>query len=104
MNTIAERVAAGAAWLDAHEPGWVDRIDLGGLDIQSCDRCILGQVYGHYVDAPDDARRTGDQIVSADRGFCAGGEADGFLALAAEWAALAAAWRELILTRRAVAR
>lgn len=45
---IAERVAAGAAFLDEHDPQWwradVERaIDLGTLDLAYGDRCILGQ-------------------------------------------------------------
>lgn len=48
MTTIAERVAAGAAFLDEHDPGWwrpdVDRaIDLGTLDFTHGDHCVLGQ-------------------------------------------------------------
>jgi hypothetical protein len=46
--TIPERVAAGAAFLDEHDPGWwradVERaIDLGTLNLGMSDRCILGQ-------------------------------------------------------------
>lgn len=45
MATIAERVAAGAAFLDEHEPGWVDRIDVGPLNLGSGCRCVLGQLH-----------------------------------------------------------
>jgi hypothetical protein len=46
--TITERVAAGAAFLDEHDPQWwrpdVERaIDLDRLDLGSGGRCILGQ-------------------------------------------------------------
>lgn len=46
--TIAERVAAGTAFLDEHDPEWwradVERaIDLDGLDLGTGSRCILGQ-------------------------------------------------------------
>jgi hypothetical protein len=45
VSTIAERVAAGAAFLDEHEPGWDQHIDLDRLDIDSNCRCILGQLH-----------------------------------------------------------
>ncbi len=48
MNTIAERVAAGAAFLDEHDPDWwkadvPNAIDLDGLDLGDGEICILGQ-------------------------------------------------------------
>lgn len=44
-DTVADRVARGAAWLDVRYPTWVDGIDLGILDIADCHHCVLGQVY-----------------------------------------------------------
>jgi hypothetical protein len=41
--TIAERVAAGAAFLDEHDPGWWQRIDLPTLDLSCESHCVLGQ-------------------------------------------------------------
>lgn len=52
-TAIAERVAAGAAWLDANFPGWARQVDLGKLDLANCRRCVLGQLIGDYNDAPD---------------------------------------------------
>ncbi|HTJ69231.1 MAG TPA: hypothetical protein VL551_16965 [Actinospica sp.] len=48
MSTIAERVAAGAAFLDEHDPDWwradVERaIDLEKLNLSHGDACVLGQ-------------------------------------------------------------
>jgi hypothetical protein len=43
--TIAERVADGAAWLDYQAPGWEHKVDLDALQMSSCSRCILGQVF-----------------------------------------------------------
>jgi hypothetical protein len=40
------RVAAGAAWLNAVEPGWISRIDLEDLDVASVRRCVCAQVFG----------------------------------------------------------
>lgn len=40
------RVAAGAAWMDANGPeGWLDKIALPYLNINSPHSCVLGQVY-----------------------------------------------------------
>jgi len=48
VSTIAERVAAGAAFLDEHDPDWwradVERaIDLNKLNLRSGFTCILAQ-------------------------------------------------------------
>lgn len=43
------RVADGAALLDDVAPGWTETIDLSALDINRCDRCVLGQIYGNYI-------------------------------------------------------
>lgn len=39
----------GVALLDKYMPGWEHRIDRAQLDMHSCSRCILGQLYGEYV-------------------------------------------------------
>lgn len=47
--TVSERVEAGANWLDEVFPdGWIDKIDLDDLEMESSCSCILGQL------APDD--------------------------------------------------
>ncbi len=48
--TIAERVARGAAILDAHRPGWHSQIDAEFLDLSSCSECVLGQLFGAFED------------------------------------------------------
>lgn len=40
----AARVAAGGAYLDVREPGWLHRIDLGKLDLHAPCKCVLGQL------------------------------------------------------------
>jgi len=45
VASIAERVAAGAAWLDERKPGWERKIDLAALQIKLPCRCVLGQVF-----------------------------------------------------------
>lgn len=52
-DTITERVRRGAMLLDASVPGWAQRIDDRDLNIRSCSRCALGQVYGGYEDGMD---------------------------------------------------
>lgn len=52
----AERVAAGAAFLDVNYPGWYNRINTDTLDIGWCDKCVLGQLYGRRVNSYDRGR------------------------------------------------
>jgi hypothetical protein len=47
-DELAERVERGAALLDERRPGWWDEVDLSKLDLNSCCRCVLGQLWGHY--------------------------------------------------------
>jgi hypothetical protein len=51
-KVIRERVLNGAVLLDAHEPGWEHRIDLGRLWMSSCNQCLMGQLYGRYDRRP----------------------------------------------------
>ena len=46
--SVAERVAAGARWLDEHRPGWDREIDLGRLDIRDECNCVIGQQLGDF--------------------------------------------------------
>jgi len=59
MNAL-ETVTLGAEYLDRVQSrysyalaNWRDRIDLGALDINSLNRCILGQLFGNYEEAVD---------------------------------------------------
>lgn len=90
--TIAERVAAGAAWLDAEQPGWVDRIDLDRLNLASSCRCILGQLFNDYFKVglhPNRKEAMGFQVITGDP--------------YTEYEQLEAAWIALIEDRRIVA-
>jgi hypothetical protein len=53
LASAAERVAAGVALLDQKRPGWDAEVDLTLLLLASCDRCVLGQLYGDYSRATD---------------------------------------------------
>jgi hypothetical protein len=48
METATERVRRGAEFLDGAYPGWRARISPDILDLNGCQHCILGQVYGCY--------------------------------------------------------
>lgn len=96
--TIEERIAAGAAWLDANRPGWVDRIDLDTLRLDNPCRCILGQEYGDFYTAPYEIRGVLGEMAT-QLGFDAKLTDDG-----ADYAELTEAWQRLILARRAGAR
>jgi hypothetical protein len=49
MSGIAERVAAGAALLDQHRPGWHRQVDLACLDARRDDYLdVLSQLYGDF--------------------------------------------------------
>lgn len=66
--TLAERVAAGAAWLDEHQPGWDHLIDLGRLDMSDGCLCVLGQVYESAARAAND-KADADAQAAEDCGF-----------------------------------
>lgn len=54
MTDYAAKVAAGIKFLDSKAAAgvisadWRDKVDLGSLRLESCDVCVLGQVFGHY--------------------------------------------------------
>lgn len=59
-ETITARVQRGAKLLDKELPGWHTRINLHNLDLNNCEQCILGQLYGDYSKGLD-AMFHGDQ-------------------------------------------
>jgi hypothetical protein len=99
--TVAQRVEAGAAWLDEHKPGWWQTIDLDTLDIRSDCNCVLGQTYGNYCDAPLGSRYHRNKYLGDVRGFNSdeSTHSDDDAELA-DYAALTAAWRALVEERR----
>lgn len=50
MSWADDYAAVGARYLDEHEPGWAERIDLITLEMVSPCGCILGQLGGDYRD------------------------------------------------------
>jgi hypothetical protein len=100
--SIEVRVAAGAKWLDCQDPWWIERVDVGLLDLADCKRCVLGQMFGIFHDAPlladvdwtSDAGVAQADALTVPRGFdLPDDEEDSFPALTAEW-------RRLIESRR----
>ena len=50
MSSTSPRIERGAALLDTAAPGWEGKIDLNTLDLSSGWYCVVGQVYGDYID------------------------------------------------------
>jgi hypothetical protein len=48
MRKYEQRVRNGIALLDQCYPGWRDSVILESLQMASCTRCVLGQLYGDY--------------------------------------------------------
>ena len=111
MSTIAERVAAGCAWLDEHDPGWWREdakgpgpaggpINLDELSMRNPCRCVLGQRYGNYYYAP----------IQLDESVAHGFDTSVFVdsrestnVAEAEFAALTVEWSRVIAERRTAA-
>jgi hypothetical protein len=94
-NEAAER---GAAWLDEHIPGWLERVDLGRLDMASLVDCVLAQAGG---DDWGSVYRAHDLTVEETEylGFEAANK--GRVTLTpSSYEALDAAWNDLVNRRR----
>lgn len=119
-DTIPARVARGAALLDEKLPGWVERIDLGELDLANCFGCVLGQTfYNEWDEAHLDIRGGitpydfgaaelfGFEATSAAALLAREPGVYGFTGIPEEadkeatFDALTAEWKRLILARRA---
>lgn len=51
MTSMAKKVKAGAELLDERRPGWAKEINLATLNLEECDECIQGQLYGEFQNA-----------------------------------------------------
>lgn len=100
LSTVADRVAAGAAWLDDHQPGWVDRIDAAQLDLEDCKECVLGQLFGDFAVAVRHQFGNDDEMVSR-LGFEIPVSVMGRGDVSGRYAELTETWRELIAAERA---
>lgn len=48
IEEIKASVEKGAQLLDQKKPGWYLKIDIARLEMETCRRCVLGQLYGEY--------------------------------------------------------
>lgn len=107
MSDYAERVAAGAVWLDHNVPGWAERVTLGGLQMSRGCRCVLGYVFRVDAEAAD----AGDGFTFASEEYGRGNPGDwaerlGFdvpLGLEHHYPRLQALWKKEIEKRRSAA-
>ena len=85
VNSSAQRVAKGAAYLDRNYPGWERKVDVAILDITETDRCICGQVispeYG-WAEVRMDVIQWGE--TAADYGFALPSDGDTWVSLIKE--------------------
>ena len=98
-DELMTRVARGAELLDRRKPGWAAKINLDRLAMNSCDDCLLGQLYGNYFDGKGRLRIS----LGCDLGFDAGGIVEQRKGKANEFDALAALWRRQVRSRLATA-
>ena len=101
-DTIAARVARGAALLDEKQPGWVERIDLGALWMRDTCGCVLGQLYEDPADPMrDDGYWLGLRALEIPARPVSAPERFGFAVEdPQDYGALDAAWRTLVESRR----
>lgn len=100
MSTIADRVTAGAAFLDEHEPAWLGSLHLGDLDLDNYEQCVLGQLYGTFGSGADRFELTDEATIAL--GFTATGDdaAHDFDWVKEEMPLLTAEWKRFITARR----
>ncbi len=96
-----QRATTGAAFLDAHYPGWDAKIDLGTLDVGCCSSCMIAQVYGGDYNkvAPD--LLTAHDVSMTQLGFYIRGSKERQAERDEKYHQLTEAWTDLILERRA---
>lgn len=103
------RVARGAAFLDAAEPGWPDRLDPDRLELADGSHCVLGQLHGAFrlgllrTRLWDASSAGGMGLLSRTSpvalGFFARTDVEDILA-DLDYSYLNAAWRDAIAARR----
>jgi hypothetical protein len=103
MLSIEQRVQNGATFLDANVVGWVDKINLKTLNIASSCKCVVGQVTGKAYHEGVRSLGLGHPLDGrgyerANMGFQFG-DADSIIR---DNGNLTAAWKALILARRAL--
>jgi hypothetical protein len=96
-DTELSPVQLGAELLDHVSPGWEEEIDLDSLDLASCTRCILGQLFGIFdigdLELAECLGVVEDELDLDFFGFSVNGLPD-------DYADLTEDWRTLITDRR----
>lgn len=69
MSRLKSRVRCGAEWLDSVSPGWWKSIDFNTLNLEMCNACVLGQVFGHYLNG---SKLLPENVYPVDYGFTGG--------------------------------
>ena len=69
-NKYEEQVKRGIRLLDSAMPGWRKRIRIKNLDLHSGCNCILGQLYGEFVEGWCEVRKFGSYIFRHDPPYC----------------------------------
>jgi hypothetical protein len=92
LPAIPQRVAAGAAMLDRHQPRWWRQVDPARLDLADPALDVLGQLYGQF--------EVGLAILGEPDPVACGFDLDASDA-DADYPALTAAWQQAIWQRRA---
>jgi hypothetical protein len=67
------RIRDGAAWLDEHQEGWRDRVQVIDLQLSNACLCVLGQVFSDQAHTAslsdsDGCGRYGDSFVADESG------------------------------------
>jgi len=93
-DLAASAAERGAAWLDEHIPGWLERIDLGRLDMASLYDCVLAQAGGDDWGA---VYRTYDLTIEGTEYL---GFETGSAPASSSYEALDSAWNDLVNRRR----
>lgn len=88
--TMEDRVAVSAALLDQKCPGWVYRVDLVALDMESDAQSVLGQLFGTCREGCGELGITG---VQSQHGFTT-------RYVYEDPAYLTRLWRKTVLSRR----
>ncbi len=93
-TTLKSKVIKGAKILDALRSGWARKINMTNLDLEDCDECIIGQLFGEYLSK--DAELLTKDALGADLGYDLLPQDDRM----ENWENLARLWKEQIRKRR----
>lgn len=100
-DRAARAASKGAALIDRGDPEWFRKIDTAHLEMQYCDKCVLGQVFrGEYGDGLLALRLSEINEQDCDYGFSVTWTDCEYFGESA-WMELGRCWREEIRRREA---